>query len=490
MAIPERLSRKGTGDNQSEESVDPKSDDTGTFETVSLDDQLAAEFEEDDEHEDLTEGSPSAFESDLVGGSEDEGESDVEPEVNSDSVEPEDSKKTVEPPTPAAERKAGRKGKATQMPRHKKPGEQPVEIDPKSKKLLPFGSTKKVLRTNDFEPRKNIRREQTLARYAVLALTALLVLVAGYQAVFPAKPLSNQEVYNIALQATNYTNFPVESGRGYATDFMRAYLTIDPDGPSSQVLDYYYTGTLDSSGSSSSSSKSTRTSTGSYNQRVLYGPTVYSARGLTDSSGAYTIAALIQPETVTNDDSGEATENAPRWMFFNVNVYFDEDSESFSITPESPTVVPAVSVKSPNDIPKPAPLGTGDESDELKNETESTVNGFIQGYMNSSSSDHSALDQYVVSNPDPELTKGLDGEYSLSDSSNAITYEVYPVEDTNELKVRVNVVWVASPDGSAESESRAQFTSTYVMTLDRQGDGRYLVSKFAPEYYVADPEAG
>lgn len=484
MAIPKRHSQSGAGENQTNENVDPNTEDTGTFESVSLDDQLSAEFEDHDDYEDLTEGSSPSFESELVGQDESESTSEA-------SVKPRDSKESVEPPTRSEERKAGSKDKASKMPRRQKTGEQPVEIDPKSKKLLPFGSTKKILRTNDFEPRKNIRREQTLARYAVLALGAILVLVAGYQAVFPAKPLSNQEVYNIALQATNYTNFPVESGRGYATDFMRAYLTIDPESPSSQVLDYYYTGALDSSGGGSSSkSTSTRTATGSYNQRILYGPTVYSARGLTDSSGAYTVAALVQPETVTNDDTAETAEAPPRWMFFNVNVYYDEAAESFSITPESPSVVPSVSVKSPDDIPKAAPLGTGEESDELKNDTESTVNGFIQGYMNSTSSDHSALDQYIVSKPEPSLTKGLGGEYALSDSSNAITYEAYPVEDTNEVKVRVNVVWVASPNGSAESESRAQFTSTYIMTLDRQGDGRYLVSKFAPEYYVADPEAG
>lgn len=485
MAIPERNSRRGTGANQPEESNTSK-DDTQTFTPLGLDAQFAAEFEEEDDYDEELDA-PEAFESELV----DHDESSTEPKEEPAQVE-DTSNKPTNRISAESEDKSKKSSKASRLPKRAKakPGDQPVEIDPKTKKLLPFGSTKKVLRTGDFEPRKNIRREQTIARYGVLALAALLVFIAGYQAIFPAKPLTEQEVYEISLQATNYTNFPVESGRGFATDFMKAYLTMDPNSPSESVMNYYYTGALEKSGGSSSSTSSTRTATGSYNQTILYGPTVYSARGLTDSSGAYTIAALVQPKTVTNDETSETDEAPPRWMFFNVNVYFDESTESFAITPESPSVIPETQVKSPDDIPSAAPLGSGEESDEVKDATSSVVNGFIQGYMDSSTSDHSALDQYIVSNPDPALTKGLGGQYALSDSSNAITYEAYPVEDTNEVKVRVNVIWVASPNGSADSESRAQFTSTYVMTLEQQGDGRYLVSKFQPEYYVADPEAG
>lgn len=478
MAIPKRLSHNTNGESQNENS-EPVNGDDDVTKPVSIDEQLDAEFEEDSDFD-----GPTSFESELVGSQET-----VEPEepesVKKDTISHDELKADRVTKTPRSETK-------TEKKRKRKPGEQPIEIDPKTKKLLPFGNSKKVLRTRDFEPRKNLRRDQTLARYGVLALVAGILLLGGYQAIFPAKPLTDQEVYNIALQATNYTNFPVESGRGFATDFMQAYLTVDDNSTSQSVLNYYYNGNLDSSAGSSSKSNSNRTATGSYNQTILSGPTVYTARGVTDTSGTYVVGALVQPKTVSNSDdtNSEAQDSEPRWMFFNVNVYYDESNQSFAITPESPSVVPAVSVKSPNDVPDPAPLGTGEESDELKADTESVVNGYIQGYMTSSDSDHSALDQYVVTDPDPSLTKGLNNEYALADSSNAITYEVYPIEESNQVKVRVHVMWVASPDGSAENESRAQFTSTYVMTLDRQSDGRYLVSKFAPEYYVADPEDG
>lgn len=482
MAIPERRPRSDSGPETSNTASTP-SDEDKTFEPIGLDEQLEAEFDEDYSDDDLVKGGTS-FESELVGNATTSSRIKEDPE---DSPSKEDGDPVIKP----GPMRTNRDGKASALPRQKKKklGKQPVEIDPKSKKLLPFGGTKKkTLRVNNLEPRRNLRREQTIARYAVLGLAAIVAVAAVKTAVFPPESLSKTEVAQIAQQTTGFSNFPVESGRGFATDFMRAYLTIDPNSPSSDVLNYYYTGAMESKSSgSSSSSKSNRTATGSYNQNIIYGPTVYSARGITDNSGSYTIGALVQPKTVTNNGSGETTDADPQWMFFNVNVYYDDASQSFAITPESPSVIPATQVKSPDEIPAPAPLGTGKASDELKDDTSSTVNGFIQGYMTSTPADHSALDQYIVSNPDASLRKGLGGKYQLSKSSNAIDYEAFPVEDTNEVKVRVNVMWVASPDGSAKSESRAQFTSTYIMTLERQGDGRYLVSKFAPEYYVSDP---
>ena len=266
MAIPERNSRNGTGASRAN-GTEPSKDETETFTPIDLDAQFAAEFEEADDYDELHEG-PATYESELVG-HEEEPPAPAKPSTDSSAKT---SKESVDDAAAPSHKTGSRTNGLPKREKKAKTGQQPIEIDPKTKKLLPFGSSKKVLRTGDFEPRKNIRREQTIARYGVLALASLLVLVAGYQAIFPAKPLTKEEVYAISLQATNYTNFPVESGRGYATDFMRAYLTMDPNSPSASVMNYYYSGSLENSGSSSSSS-STRTATGSYNQTILYGPT-------------------------------------------------------------------------------------------------------------------------------------------------------------------------------------------------------------------------
>src|SRR5699024_10123875 len=99
-----------------------------------------------------------------------------------------------------------------------------------------------------------------------------------------------------------------------------------------------------------------------------------------------------------------------------------------------------------------------------------------------------AIEQYIVLISDSELKKGINSEFSLADSSSAVTYEAFPVEDSTEVKVRVTVIWTDKPNGAEEdSKAKVEYTSRYVMTLEQQSDGRYLVSKFAPEYYVADP---
>lgn len=478
MPIPKRLPQAGEQPESSHEETEATPLDE-TFQTASLDDQLAAELEDDDND---------SWFPDTHGDDSEETESVVEtpePEKAKDET-PAPVKRSSDSPKKSSNKKSssGKKKKQTRN--------QSVEIDGDKKKLMPFGSKKKVLRVGDFDPRKDLRRNQKLTRFAVIGIFLIIMSIGFYQAVFPAKPLTEQEVYNLSLEATNYTNFPVESGRGFATDFMDAYLTVDPDSASADVLNYYYSGSLESASGSGSSSTSTRTATGSYNQTILSGPTVYSARGLTDTSGAYTVGALVQPQTIANDGDGEAQVGEPKWMFFNVNVYFNEASRSFAITPESPSVIPATEVMSQQDIPNSAPLGTGDASDELGEDVSSVVNGFMEGYSTTTPTDHSVLDQYIVSDPEPALTKGLSSEYTLDDSSNALSYEAFPSdeEDSNEVKVRVTATWVSSPDGSVENESRVQFTSTYIMTLERQGDGRYLVSKFAPEYYVADPTDG
>ena len=479
MPIPKRLPQAGEQPESSHEETEALDE---TFQPASLDDQLAAELEDDDND---------SWFPDTHG---DDSEEPEKPEEEPLPPKKEEAEKVASAaPRPSSDSPKKAASKPNSSGKKKKPTRnQSVEIDGDKKKLMPFGSKKKVLRVGDFDPRKDLRRNQKLTRFAVIGIFLAIMMTGFYQAVFPAKPLTEQEVYELSLEATNYTNFPVESGRGFATDFMDAYLTVDPDSASANVLNYYYGGSLESASGSGSSSTSTRTATGSYNQTILSGPTVYSARGLTDTSGAYTVGALVHPKTIANDGDGEAQVGEPKWMFFNVNVYFDESSRSFAITPESPTVIPATEVMSQQDVPNSLPLGSGDSSDELAEDVSSVVNGFMQGYSETTPTDHSSLDQYIVSDPDSALTKGLSSEYVLDDSSNALTYEAFPPEDeeSNEVKVRVTATWVSSPDGSAENESRVQFTSTYVMTLERQGDGRYLVSKFAPEYYVADPTDG
>ena len=351
---------------------------------------------------------------------------------------------------------------------------QNVFIDKKKKQLKPFGGRK--IKEHDLDPRKNLQKNRKIMQSIFVGAILLVVGFGGYKTFFPADSVTPAEIQEIVKDTTGLTNFPLESGRGFATDFMKAYLTVNSDSVSQQVLGYYYSGTM------GNGDNENRTAAKGFQQTILYGPTVYESKALTDYSARYTIGALVQPALAAGDTPAGTQ---PRWQFFNVNVYYNAGSGNFSITKDSPTVVPAAEVGQSSEIPASAPLGTGESDQALAKSLQSVVYGFLEGYAKSSPSNHTTLDQYVVTNPPVELLKGLNGTYTFAgDMNDAVKYEAYPTNDPSMVKVSVRVNWRTSL-GTADSAARLEYTSTYVMTLVKQANGKYLVSKFSPQFYVA-----
>lgn len=379
-------------------------------------------------------------------------------------------------------------------------GGQSLDLDLNKKRLRPFaskrGERKEVLRSNQLDVRKNLKRNDKVVQTMTLGLLGLIVAFGAWNSVAPDDSLTPDEVATIVNQQVGKTKFPLESGRGFATDFMRAYLSMNSDSTAGQVLNYYYNGTMDSSvGNTGSSNSVGRSATGSYKQEIVYGPTVYSNRSLTDNSGSYTIGALVKSNQEKKDGANSTNvDNGLQWVFFNVNVYFDNNSQSFSIAPDSPTLIPNTEVEPQQNVPKSLPLvpNASDDKD-LGKRIQSTVEGYINGFATATPTDHSSLDQYVSSSADTSVFKGLGGVYKLSDSGSAISYETYPVDsDATQLKVRVKVTWTYQPqtndDDTDSNAAKVDYTSQYVMTLDKTNN-RYEVSRFQPEYFAPDMSA-
>lgn len=367
-------------------------------------------------------------------------------------------------------------------------------IDPQKRILRPFGSKekqtgKRKLKTSDFDPRKNIERKANLVRRTVILLLMGILGVAIFQALFPPKPLTPQEVAQISAQQAGMTGYPLDSAEGFATDFMKAYLTVNNSEELDQILNYYYTGNFSEGGRSSQGD--TRSASSSFNQKIITGPTVYKAESLTDSSGTFIIGAVTQAAPIEDGKVQEVPEDdsTAELTFFSVNVYWDSEKDAFAITPDSPTVVPASEVEESSEIPASADLGTGRSDSDLNDSVDSIVRGFISGYATSSPEDHSAMDQYIVSDAEPELKNGLNDRYALPDANQNVSFEAYPVEgenekETNEVKVKVTVDWEDTVgDPEERGGGKVTYTSNYVMTLEKQSNGKYLVSKFAPLYY-------
>jgi hypothetical protein len=352
---------------------------------------------------------------------------------------------------------------------------QDVFIDEENLKLEPFGGKRKV-RVNDLDGRKNLRKRSQIIQYITIGLVVLIVGFSVKSAFFPQKSLTADEVATIVAETAGVSDFPIEAGKSFATDFMKAYLTVNGDELSKEALGYYYSGSL------SAADSPNRSITPGFKQTVVYGPAVYESKALTPYSARYTVGALVKPEAVTSEAPADGS--TAKWAYFNVNVYYDKVSKNFSITPDSPSLVPAVEVGDPSKIPTAQQLGTGPLDQSVSDSLKSVIQGFIKGYAVSSPTDHSNLDQYIVSNSDASLQKGLAKAYTLAGTENdAILYQAYSTADPNVIKVAVTVNW-RDQLGSDKSVNKLEYKSSYVMTLQKQSNEKYLVSKFAPQYYV------
>lgn len=378
-------------------------------------------------------------------------------------------KKTRKKPTPSRDKgKLDKKG-------------QNVYIDEQKKQIKPFGGNKKTkVKVDDLDVRKNMRRRSQIVQYIALGLIVVVLLFAGKNAFFPPPTLSEEEVIATVNNTVDMTEFPLDRGQGFAEDFMKAFLTVNSDQISSSVLGMYYSGNFIPGGGESPN----RSTTSSYKQSIVYGPTVYGARYLTDSSANYTIAALVQPAP-SEGEQPPVDGSSTRWEYFSVNVYYDVNTDKFAITPDSPTLIPAPDLLSAEQIPSAQPLGLGEADDTLTSDVRSTVLGFLEGYRISSSDEHTAIDQYLSSDVTEDQKTGLGGVYNFAGGAeNAIVWDAFPTE-FGDIKVAVTVTWQTTV--GAET-NRNDYVSHYVLSLVPSDSG-YLVTKFAPQYFVADPDS-
>lgn len=361
---------------------------------------------------------------------------------------------------------------------------QNVFVDGDKKKLKPFGG-KKSLKTSDLDPRKNIRQQAKAVQAIVIILLIAVVLVGLYNALVPKPTLTTNDVVKTVQQTVAMTNFPIQEGEGFAKDFMKAYWEMGTDPAAQTVLNYYYSGRM----VAGSQNYPNRNVSKGYGQTLLYGPTVYKTQYLTDQSANYTIGALVQPEDLglvgQVDANGNPVQPAvpdgstAEWQFFSVNVYYDPATLQFSITPDSPTLVPRTQAMPSTSTPQQAIIGTGKAIDD-QNSVKATVQGFMEGYRTSSPSDHIRLDQYLKAKPSPELLNGLGGVYQFANKGvdGAVTYVAYGT-DTKDVKVLVKVVWEYDYTAGVTTT----YNSQYIMTLEPDSNG-FAVTKFAPYYYT------
>lgn len=424
-----------------------------------------------------------------------------EEDYTSDLDEEEDSEDKDDSSSPILDLKKDRRGKrekpSKEKPRKEKPSRKDHKgkkseiepgytedtfIDEKSKKLKPFGrDSQRSAKVGEFDQRKNMRNQQKIVQFIFVGLALAAVCLGLFRVLVPPKTLHRDEVMSMINDSTGNNGFPQQEGGAFAQEFMKAYLSNDDSPVTQRVLSYYYTGKMDGA----SSGSDTQVPQGDFTQRVVYGPTMYSSIPVNPNSGSYIFGALVEPSS--SQGKAPADGSAVKWVFFNVNVYQDKKTNTFSIAHNSPTVVPATTAGDMTSLPQGKTPGTGPADARLTESTRSVVVGFVKGYASSSSNDHTAVDQYVTSTTNPALTQGLDGQYSLAaDDDSSVTTAAYASTVPGEVKVQVKVQWLSRAVGAGNAAN--VYTSNYVATLVKQSNGKYLVSKFTPEHFIPKAE--
>lgn len=357
-------------------------------------------------------------------------------------------------------------------------------IDTKKGKLNPFGNRKNRVKTSVLDKRNDLRRKSKIIQFTIIVLLIVILLFAIIKTFVPNKSLNAKDVLNIVGSNTTLdtTGFPSERGGAFAKEFIQAYATMGSAADSDKVLGLYYNGKW---GSAQTGNSDNRQIVGKFASRISYGPTIYNSKPLTPYSANYTIAVLVSPTVVDNNGSlvnPPADGSSLTWWYFSVNVYYDKDSDSFAVTKDSPTVVPAQNVSSPANIPADDTLAKTKVSDpSVASDARKIVVNYMTNYQKSSPSNHSSLDNLVQPGSSSDTYSGMDNAYQFDGSvDNAIVDEPYTDDETSysTIKSKVTVTWrVYSGD------QYVKFNSVYVITLSKQSNGQYLVSKMAPYYY-------
>lgn len=349
-------------------------------------------------------------------------------------------------------------------------------INKKKKKIIPTGAKASRVRARDFDSRKNSLLFIKIIRLFVFAFILVLFGLGIKNTYFPVQIYTPEEIEQIALNSVGNTGFPLERGRALAEEFLKYYVSGDvSDLTSTQMLNMFYNGRHSDSGSSVRGNKRNFPEV---KQKAVSDPIMFEEASYFPYSGVYKFSVLMSDSdgAVLGADS----KLKAHWMSFSVNVYYDKETDTLSIHPDSPTVIPTYKFATSSIIPFEEPLGDGTINDDMTSVLTPTIDGFIVAYSKVTDSSHNEIDQYIPATQPINLISGFGGEVKISGTPReAIKKTVYNTKDPNEWKVDVRVNWVSEQVTGVSSV----YPSRYVMTIQKTSDDVYLVTKFTPYIY-------
>lgn len=350
-------------------------------------------------------------------------------------------------------------------------------IDKEKKKLIPFGGRKskkkkRFVKSSDFDDRKNKLAKTKVIQFSILTVIAILFLVGLKNTFLPSHVYTDNQIRQFAAEGAGQTGFPSERGEAFVESFMESYLTFDRTKPELMKMLAYFYGEEDLSGVGSVLNMSKGSEA---KQHIIIPPKVFEVDLFTEYSAQYKVSAYV-----SNTDGEEvAGENSVgRWLSFSVNLYYDQETDSLAITPDSPSIIPSYRIANNTVVPERYPLGNGQINREIAPELAPTINGFIESFAKSSIDSHDSVLQYIHDKDNVSLYDGFGGAVELDgDPSDAIKTTIYNNDD-GVYRADVTVKWIDV--AASQGENQIGYTSRYIMRVNPIGDGKYAVSSFVP----------
>lgn len=326
----------------------------------------------------------------------------------------------------------------------------------------------------------------------LIILTPIIVLLTQ------PKQLTRADIASVVRQEAEINGFNREAGEDIAIGFVKSYLSLKTDETSDKQLSWYLSGdTL--AENTTSGTVAGRTSTGNVSQQVIGTPRV--VRVIPHANPAlmtYRVTALVKPATVGSNNSianaskaansnGNTTDELKQ-ITLSVTIGYDSATSKYYVATPNPSIVPSsIMGRSQNLVqPKNIPGSKIQNSQDITN----TLSGFFKAYMVASPDKHGDLDQFIANTKKANFASvGLSGAYTINSSD--ISYTAYQ-QDNGQIIAKVKVTLIDEVGGTTDIDTNERakqsisYPVEYLVTLDPQGNGKYLVSNLAPYVYDAD----
>lgn len=362
-------------------------------------------------------------------------------------------------------------------------------IDWKNGKIVPTGEDYKKVKfdPSQFDSRKNNKIPIIITRSLIILVFLILITLGLKNIIFPKQDIDENLVAQIVNKTTNQTGFNLDEGAHIAEQFVYQGLSLSNYTQSNNEnqknpIDFFFKDPLNPSsnliipdGFKAKDDKSNYDLQTIGKTVFIAAPRVVKQISYTPTSGDYYVTTIIQLE---DQQKGKTNKQ----LTFHMSVYYNQKDKTYSIVPNSFSLVPNIELQDANKIPKALKIGSEEEPNkELKPILKPLVQSFLIEFAKSSDEHHDSIKQYLVENPDPSLYRGYAGEFKLANENPdlAIEYNVYNTSDANVFKILVSSKW---------TNSYFSFTSNNILTIRKTADGKYLVEKYAPYVYLEDKE--